>query len=69
MTEENNMTKGGNDITKKEWEQYKTVQNSGLHNMFSPEAIRESGLDKDVYLTIIKNYTALEDKYGNDDDE
>ena len=57
------------DITKDDWKAYRTVQDSGLHNMFSPEAIRESGLDKDVYLTIIKNYTALEDKYGNDDDE
>ena len=69
MTEDNDMTKGGNDITKEEWIQYKTVQDSGLHNMFSPEAIRESGLDKDVYLTILKNYSSLEGKYESDDDE
>ena len=63
MIEENKMTKGGNDITKEDWEAYKTVQDSGLHNMFTPDAIRASGLDKETYKTIIKNYSLLKEKY------
>ena len=69
MTEENKMTKGGNDITKEDWEAYRTVQDSGLYNMFSPDAIRESGLDKDTYMTIVKNYSALEEKYENEEED
>ena len=68
MTEENKMTKGGNDITKEDWESYRTVQDSGLYNMFSPDAIRSTGLDKSTYLTIIENYTALEEKYEDKED-
>ena len=69
MTEENKMTKGGNDITKEEWESYRTVQDSGLHNMYTPEAIRATGLDKETYLTIIKNYTVLGEKYEDKEED
>ena len=67
MTEENKMTKGGDDITEEDWEAYKTVQDSGLHNMFTPDAIRATGLDKETYMTIIANYSSLEDKYEEED--
>ena len=69
MTEENKMTKGGNYITIEDWETYLIVQESGLYNMFSPDAIRESGLDKDTYMTIVKNYSALEEKYENEEED
>ena len=68
MSEENKMTKGGNDITEENWEAYRTVQDSGLHNMFSPQAIMASGLDKNTYMAIVKNYSALEDKYEDKED-
>ena len=67
MTKENKMTKGGNDITEEDWEAYRTVQDSGLHNMFTPDAIRATGLDKETYMTIVANYSALEDKYEEED--
>tara|TARA_R110000824_G_scaffold110418_2_gene258415 strand:- start:18347 stop:18544 length:198 start_codon:yes stop_codon:yes gene_type:complete len=61
------MKKGGNDITKKDWNAYKTVQDSGLYNMFSPEAMRASGLDKETYMVVVANYSDLEDKYEGEE--
>ena len=43
-------------ITKPEWEAYRIVQNMGEFNMFSPDAVSMSGLDKATYFTIIKFY-------------
>ena len=56
------------DITKEEFEAFVKVQTSGMYNMFDPEAIRETGLDKDTYLAVMKNYSELEEKYKEDDD-
>jgi len=57
------------DILKSEWEAYRTVQDSGLYNMLSPDAIRESGLDKDTYFDIVKNYDTYYEKFEGADDE
>ena len=46
MTKENKMTKGGNDVTKEEWKAYRDIQDGALYNMYTPEAVRASGLDK-----------------------
>ena len=56
-------------ITKEDWEAYRTVQDSGLYNMFTPDAIRASGLDKETYMTIVSNYSALEDKYEDKEND
>ena len=56
------------DITKDDWEAYRTVQDSGLHNMFSPQAILASGLDKNTYMNIVSRYEELEAKYGKEED-
>ena len=56
------------DITKDDWKAYRTVQDSGLHNMFSPQAILASGLDKNTYMNIISRYSELEDKYEGKED-
>ena len=56
------------EITKEEFQEFKRVQLSGMYNMFDPQAIRESGLDKDTYLKIMKNYSELDEKYSGDDD-
>ena len=37
--------------------------------MFEPDAIRETGLDKETYMTIIKNYSELEEKFEGDKDD
>lgn len=55
-----------NDITAKNFKAYLEVQSSGKYNMFSQYAIYESGLDKETYMNILKNYSELVEKYKND---
>ena len=55
-------------ITKAQWEAYKIIQDKGWYNMLSPEAVRASGLDKDVYFQIIEQYGELEEKFEGADD-
>tara|TARA_R100001015_G_C4432725_1_gene29246 strand:- start:138 stop:335 length:198 start_codon:yes stop_codon:yes gene_type:complete len=50
-------------ITKPEWEAYRIIQDMGDFNMFSPEAVSMSGLDKSTYFTIIKFYKELKQKF------
>ena len=56
------------DITKNDWTAYRTVQDSGAFNMFSPEAILATGLDKNKYMNIVSRYSELEAKYGKEED-
>ncbi len=69
MSKDNKMTKGGSDITKEEWTAYRNVQDGGMYNMFDPDAVRETGLDKETYMTIIKNYSELKEKYEKEDNK
>lgn len=55
-------------ITAEDFRSYLVVQASGIYNMFSQEAIDLTGLDKDDYLTIIKNYSSLTEKYKDDEE-
>ena len=57
------------DITRYEWECYREVQKGGLYNMLSPDAVRLSGLDKDTYFAIVKNYNQLHEKFEGGKDE
>ena len=54
-------------ITKSDWEAYRQVQDSGLYNMMSPDAIRTSGLDKDTYIAIMSDYDNLYEKFEGAD--
>ena len=57
------------DITRYEWECYREVQKGGLYNMLTPDAIRASGLDKDTYFDIVKNYDTYYEKFEGGTDE
>ena len=57
------------DVTRAEWEAYTIIQNMGLYNMFSAEAVRDSGLDKDTYLFIMENYDELHDEFEKETDD
>ena len=57
------------DILKSDWEAYRQVQNDGLYNMMSPDAVRASGLDIDTYRAIQSDYDKLYDKFEGADDE
>ena len=54
-------------VTKAQFRAYKRVQNSGDYNMFDPNARMLTGLDKNTYLSIMKNYEELEQKYGGNE--
>ena len=43
------------EVSRAEWEAYRIIENMGLYDMFSAEAVRDSGLDKDTYLFIMEN--------------
>ena len=61
MNKENNMT-----ITQEQFDAYVEVQESGITNMFNVAVVSDySGLSRDKIMTIMKNYTDLNDKYGH----
>ena len=57
------------EVSRAQWEAYRIIENMGLYNMFSPEAIRDSGLDKDTYLFIMENYDELNDEFEKETDD
>ena len=52
--------------SKKQFKSYTRVQSSGVYNMFSPDAILATGLDKETYFDIIKHYAEYREKYEGD---
>ena len=51
-------------ITKKEFESYVNCQMSGVTNMFDVKNVKLiTGLPKDKIITIMENYSQLEEKY------
>ena len=52
------------DITKDQFEAYVRVQKSGVTNMFDLRNVTAlTGLDKNQCVTIMENYSKLEEKY------
>ena len=53
-------------ITQEEFDAYVKVQMSGVTNMFNVSVVSDySGLSRDKIMTIMQNYTDLNDKYGH----
>ena len=53
-------------ITQDEFNAYEDVRESGVTNMFNVSVVSDySGLSRDKIITIMKNYTDLNDKYGH----
>ena len=53
-------------ITQEDFQAYEDVRQSGVTNMFAISVVSDySGLNKDKIVSIMKNYSALSDKYGN----
>ena len=57
------------EITEAQWKAFRIIQDMGLHNMSSPEAVRDSGLDIDIYRTIQKHYNELYATFEEDTDD
>ena len=55
-------------VSAEQFEEYREVQESGMYNMFDPQAREMTDLSKSKWVTIIKNYSELKDKYIGDDD-
>ena len=45
----------------KNFAKYVRVQMGGRYNMFDPGAIRATGMDRDEYLFVMENYSALKE--------
>jgi len=53
-------------ITQEDYQAYEDVRVSGVTNMLAISTVSDySGLSRDKILSIIKNYSALRQKYGN----
>ncbi len=53
-------------MTQEDYQAYEDVRASGVTNMFALNVVTDySGLSKDKILSIMKNYSALRQKYGN----
>lgn len=50
-------------VTKEDFEAYEGVRELGMYNMISSFAISASGLDRNVYMEILSNYSELKEKF------
>ena len=55
------------DITKSKFDEYKTVQVSGMFNMFDPRARELTSLSKDEWVTIMQEYDKLNKAWGDNE--
>ena len=54
------------EITQDDFNSYEKVRESGVTNMMAVNTVSDySGLSRDKIISIIKNYSALRQKYGN----
>ena len=54
------------EITQEDFQAYEDVRESGVTNMFNTAVVSDySGLSRDKIVSIMQNYGALHDKYGN----
>ena len=52
-----------NEVTMDEWIQYRAIQDSGMFNMFDPQAREMTDVSRDKWIKIIKNYSELKEKF------
>jgi len=61
---ENNMV----EVTQEDFLEYKKVQESGMFNMFDPQARQMTSLSKEQWVKIMQEYKKLNEAWGNDDE-
>ena len=53
-------------ITQEDFDAYEDVRQSGVTNMFNTAVVSDySGLSRDKIVSIMQNYGALNERYGN----
>ena len=58
-----------NEVTMDEWIQYRAIQDSGMFNMFDPQAREMTDVSRDKWLQIIKHYSELKEKFEGENNE
>ena len=58
-----------NKVTMEEWIQYRAIQDSGMFNMFDPQAREMTDVSRDKWIQIIKNYSELKEKFEGKNNE
>ena len=54
------------EITQDDFQAYEDLRESGVTNMFNTSVVSDySGLSKDKIVSIMQNYSALHERYGN----
>ncbi len=54
------------EITQEDFQAYEDIRESGVTNMFNTSVVSDySGLSKDKIVSIMQNYGALHERYGN----
>tara|TARA_R100000781_G_scaffold26563_1_gene19665 strand:- start:357 stop:530 length:174 start_codon:yes stop_codon:yes gene_type:complete len=54
------------EITQEDFDAYEDVRQSGVTNMFNTAVVSDySGLSRDKIVSIMQNYGALHERYGN----
>ena len=54
------------EITQEDFQAYEDVRESGVTNMFNTSVVSDySGLSRDKIVSIMQNYGALHERYGN----
>lgn len=56
-------------INQEQFNQYLRVQQSGMFNMFDPQARMMTDLTKDEWVAIMDDYENLYEKYATDSDD
>ena len=61
--EERNEKMNKTSVSKKEFMAYEAIREQGHYNMFTSEAVKATGIARDVYEELIMNYDVLHKKY------
>ena len=62
----NNNNNNNMNITQEEFDAYEDVRESGVTNMFDVSTVSDySGLNREQIMAIMKNYSELNEKYGD----
>ena len=57
------------EITKKDFLEYKKVQESGDFNVFDPQARAMTSLSKEQWVAIMRDYKSLNNAWGKESEE
>ena len=57
------------EISKEQFKEYRDVQDSGMFNMYDPNARACTELSRDEWIHILKHYSELKEQYEGEQNE